>query len=324
MDGSGGRSVRHSVVADATRRTRGSTDAMRSLIWANKSQVKRAFRRADVSGSGTLPSAAAARVVMTVLTLNPQRDGAVVQAVCDAAAIDGIVALETLLQRPAQLPVDSSRYRAPGIMDVTIQKATTGCEATPLGYHYRGPPFAVLSDADQMTAIIESFHSSRRDKLGEKLRACSADGVWLTHAEFAEAARIIDKYALPEVEVTSLIDALDPGRKRGRVNIEQFIARYGVEYLRNKSSRASVGAGSAASTLEWPTSLEDRCTRRELLAKMRSRKATKSKGRTKHGGSGGGGGGAGAGAGAGGLVAHAPTQPRPQNRVTFVRRAQAV
>eukprot|EP01064_Diplonema_japonicum_P026463 TRINITY_DN37889_c0_g1_i1.p1 TRINITY_DN37889_c0_g1~~TRINITY_DN37889_c0_g1_i1.p1 ORF type:complete len:341 (+),score=67.70 TRINITY_DN37889_c0_g1_i1:164-1186(+) len=256
-----------------------NTELVRTLLSENKEDLRRIYRKHDVQRQGWLTVDMVIRGVMNELTLNPQRDALSVQSICQQAATDGKVTLDALFasverQHPK---LDQTRYKAAGIMDPTIQKATTGSVVTPLGYSYEGPPFAVTSDADHMTAIIQDFHSQRKAQLEEKLKKFSKDGMWLTHKEFLSAVPYMDKYQVPEYEVLALIQALDPGRKKGRINIKQFLLQFGPEYLKNKSSRATIGGNidGNTNTLQWPASLDDSYDRKRVMQELRTKRAPK-------------------------------------------------
>ncbi|KAJ9450595.1 hypothetical protein DIPPA_09369 [Diplonema papillatum] len=261
-----------------------SEEYIRKLLSENSSDIRRVFQRSDVRRTGNIPLEMAVRGVMNTLTMNPQRDGNAVRSVCTQAAdSDGMVNTQQLMascaQRPSALNSSFMRYRAAGIMDTKIQKVTTGSVKTPLGYNYEGPPFAVTSDADQMTAIIQSFHSSRRAQLEDRLKKFSKDGVWLTHKEFIVAMPHMDKYQVPEYEIVALIQVLDPDRKRGRINIQQFLNLFGTEYMKNKSSRSTIGGNidGTSNTLQWPASLDDDYDRQRVMHELRQRRAPKLK-----------------------------------------------
>ena len=250
-----------------------SLDTVRSIIHDNSCDLRRTFKRMDNARTGRIPLGETVRAIVTTLALNPARDTAAVRRVCEAASDDGTtVTVSRLFLRTHSDSIDPTRYCAAGIMDVTIQRATTGAVATPLGYRYQGPPFAVSNDAEQMTSIFRNFHSGRRGKLGAHLKTHSANGEWLTHAEFTAAMPGLDRYQVPDHEVTLLIESLDPGRKRGRVYIEEFLDMFASEYMKNKSCRSTVNGKTA---LQWPASLTDSYSRKQRIEELRNKRTPK-------------------------------------------------
>eukprot|EP01065_Artemidia_motanka_P009814 TRINITY_DN15071_c0_g1_i5.p1 TRINITY_DN15071_c0_g1~~TRINITY_DN15071_c0_g1_i5.p1 ORF type:complete len:389 (+),score=112.05 TRINITY_DN15071_c0_g1_i5:95-1261(+) len=257
----------------------GTEELLRALLSGSESDLRRVWLRHDMSRGGRLPVTTVVKGIVTALALSPQRDGPVVRRLLDAAAEDGSVSLDELL-RSLRKPVEVStaRFRAPGIMDPAIQKRTTGSVKTPLGYDYDGPPFAVTSDAEQVTAIIEQAQVQKRKRMEATLRKFSADDEWLTHSQFIEAMGELDKFQVPKYELVALIQILDPGKK-GRVSIRHFIELFSSEYLKGKACRATIGGNvdGRSNTLQWPSSLNDSYDRRRLMEGLRNRRAPKLK-----------------------------------------------
>eukprot|EP01062_Namystynia_karyoxenos_P003894 TRINITY_DN11373_c0_g1_i1.p1 TRINITY_DN11373_c0_g1~~TRINITY_DN11373_c0_g1_i1.p1 ORF type:complete len:402 (+),score=116.70 TRINITY_DN11373_c0_g1_i1:120-1325(+) len=259
----------------------GTEELLRGLLCGSESDLRRVWQRLDISREGRLPVSSVVKGIVTSLALSPQRDGPVVRKLVEkAAGADGCLSLEELLRslrRP--VAVEASRFQAPGIMDPMIQRRTTGSVKTPLGYDYDGPPFAVTSDAEQVTAIIEQAQTMRRARMEQVLQRCSRDGEWLTHKEFIEAMGELDKFQVPKYELAALIGILDPGRKKGRISIRNFIDQFSSEYLKGKSCRATIGGNvdGRSNTLQWPSSLNDHYDRRQLMEGLRNRRAPKLK-----------------------------------------------
>ena len=115
----------------------------------------------------------------------------------------------------------------------------------------------------------------------------------LTREEFKKAMLDVEKYGANERELEALVGVVDR-RNTGYISINDFLERFGLEYLKGRSMRLSVGRDNndgSCHTLQWPSSTGAEFKKSELMERLRtkqlkSRKVTSSRSsclRRRHG-----------------------------------------
>eukprot|EP01062_Namystynia_karyoxenos_P023063 TRINITY_DN18878_c0_g1_i1.p1 TRINITY_DN18878_c0_g1~~TRINITY_DN18878_c0_g1_i1.p1 ORF type:complete len:515 (+),score=119.20 TRINITY_DN18878_c0_g1_i1:150-1547(+) len=167
------------------------------------------------------------------------------------------------------------RFRVRGVIDQALQRVCLGGAARQK-VHGEGPPYAIDGDCDSMAAIVNEYYRRRcadmRRVLEQQQNGSTPPGV-ITAAQFRRALKIVEPHGEPNAaELDALLGVVDP-RGRGTVNIDDFLDKFALEYLKSKSTRVSLGTNGhdgKSHILQWPQG-DAGPRRRELVASLRRR-----------------------------------------------------
>jgi hypothetical protein len=135
---------------------------------------------------------------------------------------------------------------------VSIQKlreVVVGAK-NPLSISPRRPPYAIRNDEQ-----VESPRDlDRRRELFRRAIQSAAGAPVISRRSFGAVVSAVDRFGISDREASDLFSTLDPKRS-GFVNVEEFIDRFTLEFLKPKSMRPTLGATGAdgrSNAFEWP------------------------------------------------------------------------
>eukprot|EP00760_Papus_ankaliazontas_P008971 PhM_4_TR13951/c2_g1_i2/m.32159 len=106
-------------------------------------------------------------------------------------------------------------------------------------------PFGVLGDSERMDSMIQAFLTTKYDKLRHTLAGMDTENTGkLTWEQFRDAIKHVDRYIF-DSEIEALLLVLDK-KKKGVVQIDQFMNLMGQEFLKKKAHR-----GAPLNPLVW-------------------------------------------------------------------------
>ena len=234
--------------------------SLKDRIYQRSFDLRKTFRQLDPQGNGLIPFDTFVAEMNRAYQLSPVEQVCLRQLLLEADFnhdnfIDFREFCEMLkMHDPGQgqelSATEKKRFQLKGLMDKKMQEAVVNNSKSQVKLDNALPtnelgrmtiecPYGVLGDSERMDAVIATFLRTKYDALQTTFAKHDADrDGFVTWPEFRSAMKELDRYVFDD-EIDNLLHELDK-KKRGKINIEEFVSGAGREYLKKKAHRSNV------------------------------------------------------------------------------------